>query len=429
MKQSGYNFFIQRGDDTLCFNAISLKHFLINSKKADALTHVLNHPESYKDKLPNLYTNLLEGHFINDEVVNEIDVIREHYYNQVYSKNYKLVLLPTLECNFRCWYCVQSHVKGMMTESMISRICNHIEHMIKHEKITSLNVDWFGGEPFLYFEKVIKPISEFARKICKEYDIPFFSTATSNAYLVTPEVIDQMIDYNFTSFQITIDGDRDHHNKTRVSKKSSSFDTILNNLNYLCSKIEDISITLRINYDDQNLYPARIINQINEIIHSSNKHKITFLFRKIWQVVQVKDDRSKLKEALNLLVDLGYKNAIDFNSNYVPCYASQKYYNTISFNGNVYKCTAKNSMHENSLGHLNGDGTIKWNIDDFERKYYKQPLFENDKCLKCKYLPLCMGPCSRRLEDNGLEKPKFYCTGRANGFKFEDTILSYCEQN
>lgn len=429
MKQSDYNFFISKGNETLCFNAISLKHFSVDPKKADILTHVLNHPESYKDSLPKLYLNLLEGHFINDETVNEIDVIRENYYNQIYSKNYRLVLLPTLECNFRCWYCVQNHVKGKMDESMVSRVCNHIKHMIISEKITSLNVDWFGGEPFLYFEKVIKPISEFAKQICKEYDIPFFSTTTSNAYLVTPDIIEQILDYNFTSFQITIDGDRDHHNKTRVSKKSSSFDTILNNVNYLCSKIEDISITLRINYDDKNLYPAIIINQINEIILSSNKHKITFLFRKIWQVAQVKDDRSKLKEALKLLTDLGYKNAVDFNSNYVPCYASQKYYNTISFNGNVYKCTAKNSMHENSLGHLNEDGTIKWKIDDFERKYYKQPLFENDKCLKCKYLPLCMGPCSRRLEDNELKKPKFYCTGRANGFKFEDTILSYCEQN
>lgn len=35
--------------------------------------------------------------------------------------------------------------------------------MLEVEKIESLHLDWFGGEPFMYFSQVISPLSNYAK--------------------------------------------------------------------------------------------------------------------------------------------------------------------------------------------------------------------------------------------------------------------------
>jgi uncharacterized protein len=125
----------------------------------------------------------------------------------------------------------------------------------------------------------------------------------------------------------------------------------------------------------------------------------------------------------------GYTTPVDLIQNFVPCYASRKYYNAISFNGNVYKCTVKESLHKDSLGCLDENGIIQWHVENFENIYYK-PLFDNKKCLQCKYLLICMWPCTKRFKDNRLKNPNFRCSqGIVNGFEFEDSMLNYYKEN
>lgn len=428
MKPSKYNFYIAKEDKTIFFNAISLNYFTVEKKKENLVKKIIEDPNNYLNESSSFYNTLVNGKYIVPDDQVELDVIREKYNNTINSKNYKLILLPTLECNFRCWYCIQAHVKGKMSAAMVDRICRHLEFMIVHEKIESLAIEWFGGEPFKYFNDVVRPISIFARDICAKYNIPFNSSATTNAYLITSETVDQMKDLNFRYFQITLDGDREHHNKTRVAKKDSSFDVILNNVNYICSKLEDVAVGLRVNYDNKNLLPDRIIQQVNEVIDPNIKSKIEFSFKKIWQVDHVERGEEKLKEAFSLIKKQNFGVTTDFCADSVPCYANLKYYHAISFNGNVYKCTAKESMHENSLGYLEESGLIQWKDKKFEDKYYK-PLFENQDCIDCRYLPVCMGPCPQHIENHKLETPKVGCTRKHDLSRFEDSISNYCEQN
>ncbi|MDR1116597.1 MAG: radical SAM protein [Tannerella sp.] len=425
MKSSCYNFFLSQKEHIICFNAFSLNFFYILPEKEKTVKDILDNPDIYKDKIPVFYKKLKDGNFVVDDDVYEPDLVLQKYNERVHNKHYKLVILPTLQCNFRCWYCIQRHVLGKMDGDMLHRIYRHIEYMIVKEGIESLDIEWFGGEPFLYFSEIIKPVSDYAKEFCGKYNIPFSSSATTNGFLITPEVVKQLQEYNFKGFQITLDGDREHHNQTRKSKKASSFDVILNNINCICTQL-DCSITLRINYDDKNLNPEKIIAQVNEIISPNLRDKIRFIFRKVWQVDFVHEERQKLTAATSIIQKTGYTGNSDLIKDFVPCYASRKYYNTISFDGKVHKCTAKDNLHKDSLGHLDENGIIQWHVKDFETVYYK-PLFENEKCLQCKYLPICMGPCPKRLENNGLKTPDFIChRGKINGFEFEDSMLNYC---
>lgn len=78
----------------------------------------------------------------------------------------------------------------------------------------------------------------------------------------------------------------------------------------------------------------------------------------------------------------------------VPCYVNRKYYNAINYYGHVVKCTACDDLYSTEpKGLLMPDGIIKW-ADGYD-KLCTMPTFENQRCLECNKLPVCMGPCPR----------------------------------
>jgi uncharacterized protein len=50
-------------------------------------------------------------------------------------------------------------------------------------------------------------------------------------------------------------------------------------------------------------------------------------------------------------------------------------------------------------GILQDDGIIKWNENVLSALYAKAP-FENERCLNCKHLPLCLGTCTQYMKNN-----------------------------
>jgi uncharacterized protein len=431
MKQSNYNFLISDENKIICFNALSLFYFKIKKEQKQNVIKTLNSPDLYKNRCPSFIKTLREGKFIIDDGIDEYKIIKDNYDRTINEKKYQLIILPTLECNFRCWYCIQNHVKGHMSVSIIDNVCKHIEYMIEKEKIISLVLNWFGGEPFKYYIDVIKPISIYAKRLCEKNNIPFCSCTTTNGFLLNEQIIKELKFFNFTSFQITLDGDREHHNKTRISKQTSSFDTILKNINTICTLIPNVRVTIRINYNERNLNTEQIVNEVTEIIPLQNRKSIVFIFRRIWQVGDILQARDKIVNINSKIIEKGFSinKEADITTNYIPCYTNRKYCNTITFNGGIYKCTNRNNLYSSELGQIAEDGSIKWKIDNFVEQYSKQYLFDNKSCKECKYLPLCMGPCPKSFEDSNFNTPKFKCLCRSNDTKFEDAILSFCNNN
>lgn len=55
----------------------------------------------------------------------------------------------------------------------MEKIKKHVKLMIKEERISGLFLDWFGGEPLLYFDEIIVPLSEQLRDIMTENGLSF----------------------------------------------------------------------------------------------------------------------------------------------------------------------------------------------------------------------------------------------------------------
>lgn len=395
MKPSYYNFVFYDDKYSYWFNSLTHSYFRLSEKLGYKIESLLGDISKLKDLSPIMFDKLLSGGFIIDNGIDELDIIRGNNETAIHSKDYFLIILPTLNCNFKCWYCIQDHIVSSMTEETKEAIKRHIDYMINEKEITSLHIEWFGGEPFMYFKQVIEPLSQYSIEKCSKKGIPFTNSATTNGYFINSKIAQRLTELKFKHFQITIDGEKEFHDKVKYQPGcSSAFEHVLTNINQILDTIENIRIFLRINYTHTTL-TTNIIEQVNSFISATNRHKVVITPKKVWQENIDKSFNNTIIEVLDGFSASGYKVqrwSPPYKS--IPCYASKEYYNAINFNGHVVKCTACNDLYEkDAKGQLLSNGTIVWN-NNFDL-LYQVKSFENKRCLKCKRLPVCMGLCPR----------------------------------
>lgn len=423
MKASKYTYIIDRNGSSYWYNGIEHTYFKLPIDLGHKVRSLISSTDTIGMLPDAISSKLINGGFIIDDAKEEIDVIKDKFYKEVNRKDYMLTILPTLDCNFKCWYCIQNHIPSKMSKETIDAVKQHISYMINAECISSLRLEWFGGEPLMYFKDVIMPISMFAKECCSEKGIPYSNSATTNGYFLTPDKIIDLKSLQFKSFQITLDGPEKEHNRVKnQSGCDSAFKYVLTNIENILTDTDDIRILLRINYTEKNL-SSEIVSEINQYISYGNRRKITVSLKKVWQEKIKKERFNKIYAIQNLFQDSGYAvRKLDIINNFIPCYVNRKYYNTINYNGDVVKCTASNDLYgSNPHGKLMQDGSIQW-PEGYLNKY-EAVSFENKICLNCKYLPICMGRCPR-----DYDKP-FYCKLKLMDFNIEDALVYYIDSS
>lgn len=420
MKESSYNFSLYDSGYGYWYNALSGSYFRLSEEVSRKLSGLLGTPDEIKEVSETLFDKLANGGFLVSDDADELQIIRQKHHDAVHSKNYFLIVLPTLNCNFKCWYCIQDHVPSKMSQKTFDAIKRHIEYMIAERKIESLHLDWFGGEPFMYFDQVIKPLSEFAIAKCNEYSIPFINGSTTNGYFIDERIADTLTDLRFTQFQITLDGDKEYHNKVKyMNGCDSAFDHVLTNIDRFLTKNPGIQMFLRINYTHDTL-SSNIVDDVNKHIRVENRNRVVITPKKVWQENVDKNFTDVIVDILDKFSESGYRvSRRDICRTFTPCYVNMEYYNAINFNGHVVKCTACDDLYlKQPKGILLDNGHIRWN-DDYDKKCI-EPTFENDKCLSCKQLPTCMGLCPRD-HIAGMT----HCKNDAMDETFEKSLLNF----
>lgn len=262
----------------------------------------------------------------------------------------------------------------------------------------------------------------YAIEKCALHGIPFINSSTTNGYFITPEVSNCLTDLKFTNFQITLDGEKEFHDKVKfMDGCSSTFEHVLNNINDILNKNANIRIFLRINYTHKNLSQG-IIPEVNKLIFKENRPRITITPKKVWQEDVDKSFGVVLQKILDDFEKSGYVvSRREIATTFIPCYVNKEYYNAINYNGNVVKCTACDDIHkETTKGRLLDDGRIVWE-DSYDTKC-QSPTFENEKCLRCNRLPVCMGLCPRDYM-SGLS----HCKYEVMDENFDVSLLDYLQ--
>ncbi len=408
MKLSKYNNQVPYGEKTLLYNAYSDRFILVEPLLKDLLSAAAHEgTESLRDVHPTFYQSLKNKGFIVETEIDELELVKKRRVevDLMDDTEYRLIINPTMNCNFKCWYCYESHVKdSKMTAETIRNLEKHITHVVENTKnLRIFRISWFGGEPFLFYDKVIKPISDFATVLLKKHNVELITNYTTNGFLIKQSMIADFHSCNAKSFQITLDGNREMHDAVRfVNSKKGSYDDILKNIFLLCKN--GLNVSLRINYTKSNLENLEDVVQDFEPMESEHRKYLTVLFHKVWQ--ETDKNLGERVDQLNLKFrKAGFRSVFGALPDNVKasCYADRKNQATINYNGEIFKCTARNFSSNSKSGDLNSDGTIEWNEKLDERLNVK---FKNKPCLECPILPICNGGCSQKaLESKG----KDYC--------------------
>lgn len=351
--------------------------------------------DSQLEALPeNLFTSLKETSFIIDDGKDEIleaTGIRENYINQ--KSLYTVIVNTTLDCNLSCWYCYESRIKGSaLTEEVIDGIKNHIQLKFETDPFKTLKLSFFGGEPFMCYEG-IKALLTFGKGFCEANGIDIIADFTTNATLVTEEMIDFIRQFP-CDFQITLDGDEERHNKIKKDSvnHSNTFNRTIETLRLIEESIPDKWVSVRINFDNRTL---RTIDRILDRIDFLDRRKCKIILKKVWQLKTGDVDKEALLEAFNTI--FGRKFMIDYYimPKFCVCNCEQRNQVLFNYDGKVFKCTISSFNDENALGTFNAHtGIVSWDKDRMAEWYADM---QPDYCKRCVWFPACNGSCNRQI--------------------------------
>lgn len=207
----------------LCYNAFNNRFILLNQAKYDK--YEIGDLDRIERDDPMFYELLVDNQYVVEDCFEEKEIAAYRKKKlQFDSSMYQLTINTTLDCNLNCWYCYENRISGsFLAEDVIEAIKKNIENEYIKYPYRTLKISFFGGEPFLYF-KGIKEILDFARVFCQVKQLRLLSEFTTNAVLVTESIIDYLKDFE-CQFQITLDGDRIHHNQIKKDKDNPNQDT------------------------------------------------------------------------------------------------------------------------------------------------------------------------------------------------------------
>ncbi len=412
-KYSQFNVFFKQENQIIGFNTFNQEIIVIDELLYELISSK-DDINNLKNIHPDFYNFLIEKGFAINSKINELKNVKKLMASVDFDNStYELIINPTMNCNFKCWYCYEEHIiKSALSKKIQSSIINHVNLILTSPSINQFHLSWFGGEPLLEYKKVIVPITKKIQKNCKSKNVTFSSGYTTNGLLIKQDMIPFFKQSNVINFQITLDGHKNRHNQVRyISKNKGSYDKILENIKLLISN--DLFVTVRINYSEETLLELTEIANDFAKLTSSDLNNLEFSFNQVWQVKKnLEKEMIKIREYFNSL-GLKITSKYDIDSVRNSCYADKKNQATINYNGDVFKCTARDFKKENREGVLKENGVILWNDKLKKRMNVK---LSNKPCLTCSILPICGGGCTQNyieMSKNGEE----YCLYEYNESK------------
>lgn len=418
MKYSIYNSLLELSDNSfLLYNAYTDAFVVFNKKYKDLVLYDI---ESLKSVNISLYKKIMSAQSYISEEIDEHDCLKRFADSIIMQDDtFFLIVNPTMACNFKCWYCYENHVKGSkMTKSIMDCIQKLSQKILEENpRLRAYTLGFFGGEPLLYFNDIALPLIKAHSIFCKKNNLISTISFTSNGSLITENLIDEIKEYGDINFQITLDGNKELHDKVRYfNKNKGSYKTIVNNIMLLLNN--NISVRLRFNYTKDNCHSfIDVLNDLN-CIPLENRGIFEIDFHQIWQEKDGVNIIDGIHEVVDAYVNSNFKVIFaDLDEIRNACYADKKNSLVVNYNGDVFKCTAQEFSKDKRVGFLNRNGTVTY---ERSQEHHQNLKLSNPRCHKCRIAPLCGGGCSRYI----IEKEDTdYCVFKNNEELIDQQIL------
>lgn len=384
MKLSRYTIFHEEDGKVYIYNQLSEALLEIDGELSGALRCGL-------DAVPDEIVSTLSanGFLVEDDACESDAVCYANMRNRFNSKCMRVTVLPTINCNFRCWYCYEHHKPMLLSDEDAQAMLRFIKAEVEEKHLEKVVLDWFGGEPLIRFRQTVYPVSKDLKEWCGRHGVEFVNMMTTNGSLIDEDVARMMNEIELRNVQITLDGGKEKHNEVRFSPAiKDSYTVIVRNIHLLCRTVENMSVELRINYTRDNIDSAfGILDSFDDDV----RHRILVSPHIVWQEAGSMGELSPKVEALKeKAFGMGLSvRGEGLMPRCATCYTDNMEQFVINHDLSVYKCTARDFDGKYSIGRITAEG--KFEPNNFYYKYYTTPSpFMRNQCLECELLPTCL---------------------------------------
>jgi uncharacterized protein len=342
----------------------------------------------------------------------------------------RLTVLTTLQCNFACDYCIQGdhgdHNKfaDRMSLATAERACAWAEARLDALGPRTFGLTFFGGEPLLNLP-VVYYMAERLSRACTARGVTFTHSLITNGLLLTEEVVDRLTPFGLGGVKITLDGDRETHNRMRPLRGGQgTFDRIMRNVRAVAGKVR-VSIGGNFDASSVDSFPA-LLDFLEEQDFAGKLAKVNF--KPIISPLQpeqpkglipltvVSDSGKPLNGTCMTTAGGGSKASSACDGCNVlsgrmaelrdetrargfttsdgvhmgPCEIHAKHSYTMGPDGALFACPGFTSDPAQSTGHIDGrqDARLARAASRYER------ITAWHECDGCAFIPVCAGGCS-----------------------------------
>lgn len=330
-------------------------------------------------------------------------------------------ILPTLACQLNCPYCFERYIPNnkrcSVKDTVIDSMFNLLDSYIVTHTIKAIKIIFFGGEPLLRKDLITNILSRL-KLFSTTSGIKIKTELVTNGELLDKEICELFKKHNWTRLQVTLDGFKDTHNKTRRRKDGKeTFDTIIDGIKLVFENKYIDKIDLRINLSKTNFTSARkLINYLADLnlsaflnvtvglIESYDENSCPSLSCNARQE-EIDDSTARNYLKLSLLAkQRGFNIQDEFVAGPI-CIATMKHSVVIQPDGGMQKCFCSVGIKEFNFANLLRCKQLTLRDQRFE--FFDDRI---KKCIeeKCSFLPMCNGGCVWRA---------VHRHGSAKGFK------------
>lgn len=428
---------VDKDNNLLVFNPLSNKYYRFfnvgNLSESEMLQMFLN--DKIKDRM-------IQNGFLILKDKNEDETVDWLYQNCVKNRDrLDIVILTTNACNFDCIYCFQHKNNSTLNSVQYDGILEFIKLKLSEHTYKNIRIRWFGGEPLLSKDNIIN-FSKKLKHYCASQRISFGASMTTNGYLLDIDTFRNLYESKVVSYQISVDGTREIHNRNRPLKNGQgTFERIMSNLINIRDQApySMFNINVRINFsNDLLLYADEIIQYYRD--YFNDDRRFLFSFIPVFDWSNTDEDIEKAnnispfltthQEVLNLMKK--YAPSVRFEmwrelliaSNH--CWAGTKHGYCINGNGEILKCDFKlEGFPENIIGQISAaDGSVTLDEKKSSMWEFECPM---ERCYLCKSFPMCLSTmCGAARVENKMDKK---CEREIEILKNYLEIESYSKDN
>ena len=451
-------------DEVFLMNTFSDAQLLVSPDVARLLDGVSQGQSRFSDEERETVDALIENGFIVESREAENASLDEFFHTlREDTEQLRVTVLTTLQCNFACDYCFQGDHGdyNKFAEKMSLETARDVAAWIE-ERLDTLRPDkfvltLFGGEPLLNLP-VAYYLAERCKELCTERGIQPGVSLITNGLLLTPDVVERLVACGLYGVKITLDGDRDTHNRMRPLRgRQGTFDKIVENVRRVAHMVP---ITIGGNFDESTAdsYPA-LLDFLREQEFADRIVKINFK-----PIIKAPDTTPKGFIPLTLVGDsdkplggtcmttagagsLSTSGAsvcdschfVDEKMAFLrsetrkrgfptpdgvhmgPCEIHRRHAHTIGPDGSLYACPGFTGSKSESTGHIDGrqESWRELAAERFERLSPKK-----EECGDCSFIPVCGGGCSVAAHTELRDMYQPSCHKGA----FESAVVSLAER-